>query len=351
MDAAGSGIDLARAYWSEIVGPLLDQAVPRMPRAAARIGSGSDVLGLDDQMSRDHDWGLRLQLFVAEESVEHTVKLLLARLPDSYLGHPTRLTFTGQSEPLLAIDVMTVGHFARTVLGFNPSRDTTITDWLSVTGQAALEITTGEVFEDTSGELRLLRDYLRWYPDDLWYYLIACDWQRLDEELPLMQRAGQRSDDLGSRVIAARLVDTTMHLGSLLSRRWPPYSKWRGTLFNELPLPSLVSSHLAAVMSSTNWRTRAQHLAEALEMLADQQRGADLPTTAPACVPFWDRPFVRINPAMAPRLLEPIRDPSIRRLPPGLGSIEQRSDNVNLLVDASARRCFVGSGTDGQQPV
>lgn len=61
------GLALARAYWGQMVRPLLDEAVPHIPRAAARIGSGSDVLGLDDEMSRDHDWGLRLQLIVPGE--------------------------------------------------------------------------------------------------------------------------------------------------------------------------------------------------------------------------------------------------------------------------------------------
>jgi hypothetical protein len=66
MHTPGSenGIGLACAYWSQVVRPVLDEHRPPVPRAASRIGNGSDVLGLDDQMSCDHDWGLRLQIFV-----------------------------------------------------------------------------------------------------------------------------------------------------------------------------------------------------------------------------------------------------------------------------------------------
>ncbi|WP_291526068.1 hypothetical protein [Branchiibius sp. NY16-3462-2] len=45
---------------------------------------------------------------------------------------------------------------------------------------------------------------------------------------------------------------------------------------------------------------------------------------------------------MVPGLIDSVGDPSVHRLPPGLGSIEQRTDNVDLLVNAEARRYVVG---------
>ena len=39
-----------------------------------------------------------------------------------------------------------------------------------------------------------------------------------------------------------------------------------------------------------------------------------------------------------PRLLDSIRNSDVRALPPGLGSVEQRSDNVDLLTSARHRR-------------
>ena len=62
--ARDSGVDIARTYYFEVVRPLLALRFPGMPHAAGRLGGGSDVLGLDDETSRDHDWGLRLNLFV-----------------------------------------------------------------------------------------------------------------------------------------------------------------------------------------------------------------------------------------------------------------------------------------------
>lgn len=54
-DAESNGIALAREYAAEVVEPLLTQELPGLRLATARLGSGSDVLGLDDSTSRDHD--------------------------------------------------------------------------------------------------------------------------------------------------------------------------------------------------------------------------------------------------------------------------------------------------------
>jgi hypothetical protein len=64
-----TGLELARLYADKVVVPLLAAHHPGLPSAIGRLGSGSDVLGFDDAMSRDHDWGLRLSLFVPADAV------------------------------------------------------------------------------------------------------------------------------------------------------------------------------------------------------------------------------------------------------------------------------------------
>ena len=347
-----TGLALARAFWADVVGPLLDRAAPSVPRAVARLGSGSDVLGLDDEMSRDHDWGLRLQVMVPADHQARVLAALEEHLPQTYAGLPTRLTFTGQSAAVLTVDVLSVEDLIDSRLGFDPRAAASAADWLSLTGQAVLEVTAGEVFEDGDGQLTALREALAWYPDDIWHYVVECAWQRLDQELPLMQRAGHRGDDLGSRVIAARLVDVAVHLGFLLCRRWAPYSKWRGTLFRDLPLPARTTTDLAEVLRAGDWRARGEHLASALEALAGQQRDVGLPASFPACIPFWDRPYLQVNPELLDirgrvRRGSQDEDPGpgtagANALPAGLGSIEQRTDNVDLLVVTGRRRAVVG---------
>lgn len=154
-----------------------------------------------------------------------------------------------------------------------------------------------------------------------------------------MSRAGDRGDELGSRVIAARLVEVAMHLGFMLERRWPPYAKWRGTAFGQLPLVSQAGSELSAVVQAATWRERQSHLARALDVLASIQARVGLPSSSSATSAFWDRPYLHISENLIDVVLDSISDESVRELPRGLGSIEQRTSNVDLLVAPHHRRC------------
>jgi len=338
LPSGTDGRALARRYYSEVVGPLILARWPRLPHAAGRLGSGSDVLGLDDGVSRDHDWGLRLTLFVDADMRDSVEKLLFDDLPGTFDGFPTRFAFTGQSESVLAVDVGTVSDFTRSRLGLDPREGMEPFDWLTVTGQAVLEVVAGPVFHDSAGEITEIRKRLEWYPDDVWRYVIASDWARLAEEMPLMSRAGDRGDDLGSRVIAARLVDLAMHLGFMLERQWPPYSKWRGLMFARLPRMDAVLPAFTATLQAGTWRERQASLAMALDEILNMQRAVGFPTRPAATVPFWDRPYLHPDEQIIDDLLSTVTNPSLRGLHRLRGSIEQQTDNVGLLVDPTAHR-------------
>ena len=112
-------------------------------------------------------------------------------------------------------------------------RPTTV-EWLLLPQQVLLEVVAGAVFHDDTGELTALRRELDWYPDDLWLWLIACQWQRISQEESFVGRTAQVGDELGSGIIAARLAHDVMRLCFLLERQYAPYSKWFGTAFSKL---------------------------------------------------------------------------------------------------------------------
>lgn len=337
-----TGIELARRFYAEAVAPSLPAG---LPHAAARLGSGSDVLGLDDATSRDHDWGLRLTLLVPQGAVAQVDALLERTLPESFAGSPVRFGTTWHPEARHQVEVSTVAGFGLSRLGLDPTRELESADWLSLTGQSVLEVVGGPVFADTDGTLTRVRERLAWYPDDVWRYAVATDWVRLGQELPFLGRAGERGDDLGSRVIAARLARVVMHLGFLLERSWPPYSKWFGTMFARLPRAGTAAPDLTRALAAADWREREAALALAIERTHGLQREVGLPTADAVIEPFWGRPFRGLGPV--PELVrDSIRDDSVRALPHGIGSVEQWVDNVDVLVDPTRRRAVTAAWRD-----
>ncbi|WP_374969190.1 DUF4037 domain-containing protein [Terrabacter sp. BE26] len=335
---APSGTELSRSYFERVVRPVVEAACPRMPYAAARLGSGSEVLGLDDARSRDHDWGLRLELLVPADRVEVVDAHLVDRLPETFAGHPVRFPTTWDPVVRHRVQVSTARDLSISRLGVDATRDLGVGEWLSLTGQAVLEVTAGPVFIDLGGELDGIRRRLEWYPDDLWRHVVATDWARLAQELPFVGRTGERGDDLGSRVVAARLAGIAMHLGHVLERRWPPYAKWLGTSFARLPRAGAATVPLQAAVAASAWAEREARLVEALRLLSRLQREAGLPTVDDPVEPFWDRPFQGVREGAVAVVADSVRDPAVRALPRGIGSAEQWSDNVDVLVRPALRR-------------
>ena len=87
------GLELSRRFYSDIVRPIIAQAFPSLRYAAGLIGSGSEVLGFDTEMSTDHSWGPNVHLFLQDEDVQVTgsiYEVLNQRLPTTFLGYPVR---------------------------------------------------------------------------------------------------------------------------------------------------------------------------------------------------------------------------------------------------------------------
>jgi hypothetical protein len=335
-----TGGSLARQFHADVVAPLLARAMPGLRYAAGRLGSGSDVLGIDDAMSRDHDWGCRLTLLVdapASDALPKIRELLERELPESYQGYPVRFPVTWDRSLSHKVEVDTVAGFATSRLGVDPTAELTVLDWLILTGQSVLEVIAGPVFWDQTTGLGPVRAALRWYPPDIERHVLAAGWQLLSQEMPMVGRTAERGDELGSRLLSARLADDLVWLAFALSRRWAPYAKWRGTAFQALDISANLVGPLAAATTGPDWRVREAGLAEACEVLLSAQRALGLPAPASAVIPFWDRPYRTVSDAVQEALLAGITDPRVISLPPSIGSIEQWVSSVDVLAHPARR--------------
>jgi hypothetical protein len=337
------GLELSRRLYVDGVAPVLAASFPTLRHTAALIGTGSDVLGYDTTRSTDHDWGPRLQLFLnAEDSRQlgpDLRRLLSERLPKTILGYPTNLirAENGTTRHMNATDgpvshgvevTDLVDWFAGN-LGFDPRGTIETLDWLATPTQVLASVTAGAVFHDDIGELTRARNQLAWYPRDVWRYVLACQWQRIAEEESFVGRCGEVGDELGSAVVAARLVRDVVRLRLLQHRRYPPYSKWLGTAFSRLPDAAYLVPQLAHAMSAITSSEREEALASTYEHAARAQNQLELaPFVDPTTRPFHTRPFRVLH---AERFAEAVRmsiaDPAIRELPL-VGTVDQWVDNT-----------------------
>ena len=240
------------------------------------------------------------------------------------------------------MDVDTVGRFLMAHLGFDPRGGLSAFDWLATPTQAFAEVTGGEVFADPRGELASVRTALAWYPDDLWRYVLACQWHRIGQEEPFVGRAGEVGGELGSTVIAARLVRDTMRLHMLYERRWPPYSKWLGSAF-AANTSAEVLQWVGAAVAAPGWPARERNLVSAWSALGDHHNGLGLTDpidTMPRT--FFDRPFqVIAADRFAKALRASISDPAVESLP-AVGAVDQFVDSTDALSPPVARALMRG---------
>jgi Domain of unknown function (DUF4037) len=230
-------------------------------------------------------------------------------------------------------------------LGWNlDERELTVVDWLLIPQTRLLGITQGAVFADPDGDLAHLRRRLAWFPDSVWWWLLACQWQRLSQEEPFVQRTAEVGDQLGSAVLTGRLVLDCMRLALLIGRRYAPYSKWLGTAFAGLPDPDGLGSSLAKAMAADTLMAREEALGRAYQLLGERFNDLSLDTHLDTSLrPFHDRPALVLGAdRFVAASLGRVDDPVLTRLPP-VGAVDQLLDCTDVLANAaltSRMRCY-----------
>jgi hypothetical protein len=327
------GLELARGFYADVVGPLLGG----VRHSAARLGEGSDVLGFDTPRSTDHGWGPRLQVFVEAADVAATVTVIDRGLPDTYRGWP--VWFGWDDVPVSHhVEIDTIDGWLDRRLALPCPEAMGVIDWLATPQQLLLEAISGEVFHDGLDELRRVRDGLAWYPDQVWRWLLACQWQRIGQEEAFVGRTAEVGDELGSRLIVGRLARDLMRLCFLIERRYAPYSKWLGSAFGKLAAAGEVRPALERAVEAGNVAAREVAMTEAYEAVARRHNALELVDPVEASVrPFHGRPYLVIG---ASRFVEAclagVDDPILRSLPL-VGGIDQLADSTDMATPAAAR--------------
>jgi len=348
------GLELNRMFYAEAVRPILDAKFPALPHSAALIGYGSDVLGYDSLRSTDHEWGPRLLLFIRDEDHAALAKpvsnALSESLPTTFRRYSTSFTEPDENGVRVAeqaspgnvrhhIDIFTPGGFLRMMIGIEPDRTPSATEWLLFSEQKLLEITSGAVYHDGLGQLRRVRETLAYYPREVWLYVLSAQWLWIAQEVHFMSRCGEAGDDLGSRLVAARLVRALMRLCFLMERKYAPYIKWLATAFARLTCGAELSAIFARAMFANSWQERERHMCSAYERIAQMHNSLGITQPLAGTLErFHGRPYLVLNAGrFAKAIGDAIQDEelkAVRAAAGPIGSVNQFVDNTNVLTRA-----------------
>ena len=282
------GLDLSESFFNECALPLLNNFYPDMRYSAGLIGWGSDVLGYDDPVSTDHNWGPRFYLFLREEDKNKKKALydmFVENLPYEHRGYSVNFVSgdgvnhmdkisEGNVKPL--IDIHTVDEYlAGWYLGTSDLSNLTDLDWLTLSEHRLLGITSGRIFKDDLG-LKDRLELLRFYPENVKLYLIASNWSIIAEEQAFVKRCADVGDNIGSALVCGRIADRFMRLAFLYCKKYAPYSKWFGKAFSELPVSDELKDALLKAVTASNIETRENEIVRAQKLTVDLHNEAGI---------------------------------------------------------------------------
>jgi len=328
------GEELCRKFYEECVHTILSEHYPALNYSAGLLGYGSEVLGFDTLMSRDHDWGPRMQLFLTAEDAkqvgEEINELLSRELPYEFYGYSTHFGPPNESDngtrKLEDISAGFVSHriivtsleaYLKDYFPVNVMGEISEVDWLVIPQQKLRSIVDGAVFYDGLNILKTIQEKLRWYPESVWIYLMTSAWSRIGQEEHLMGRCGTVEDEVGSYLLGASLSQVLMQLAFLMEKIYAPYPKWFGTAFRELKLAADLYPVFEEVRTARTWQERQGGLVKAYLVLIRQMNSMKMiESVDEEVVDFFGRPFKVIHAGkIAESLRKLLRDTPLVNMP------------------------------------
>ncbi len=260
------GLELSRRFYFECGAPALKARFPEvMSRAAAGLsGQGSECLGLDDEISRDHDFGPGFCIWLSDEDYDRYGEELQAayrELPREFLGF-TRLD---SGKGAQRTGVMRTSDFYRYYIGC-PGAPETAMKWVRIQEHFLATCTSGEVFEDGLGEFTAVRRaLLPCYPEDIRK-------KKLAARAASMAQSGQynyyrlmkRGDVFGARLSLGEFLNAALSMMYLLNFRYEPFYKWQFAGAGELVAMADALPYLKDIAAASTMRD-AERIASDIE--------------------------------------------------------------------------------------
>lgn len=262
----GGGVEVARRFWLNWGRPWLSERYPALlDRIGVGLFSGSEVLGADDALSRDHGWGPRLEIFrggddgiPANDALEGALR---AAAPSTWEGIGGGYAFA----PAIQVHD-TAAYFGRSFPAKQlPARPS---DWVSSPEMLpGLEshlhfLRHGVVFHDPAGLLREVRQALHVYPEAIWLLRMAqlCFEVAHYGQYNFNWRLVERKDPVAATMAVGAFQQAVMALAVVMDRDYAPYWKWLRHVFRGRAVAARLDGDLVALATELDYGARAARI-------------------------------------------------------------------------------------------
>ncbi len=227
-----------RRFYDDHVAPMIRESfLGYEERIAVGIaGEGSDCFGYDDVISRDHDFGTGVCLWLTDKDMEEFGKRLAAAY-DDLVAAKERSFYTERLRQRRG--VMTIHDFYSNILRIDCDvTGCTITEdeWLRLDQSCLATAVNGEIFRDDTGIFTRFRDLLiGYYPERVWRIRIAEKMHEYSANLQVnYARCMTRGDTVAAETCRIQGMMAAMELFFLLRRKYMPFYKWAYKALTEL---------------------------------------------------------------------------------------------------------------------
>ncbi len=265
------GLDIAREYYLTHGKPMLERefadVLDRI--AVGLVGEGSECLGYDDELSRDHDFDAGFCLWITEEDERafgFRLERAYARLPKEFMGlRRVPLSPVGGNRH----GVITIERFYTRHLGA-PSAPDSVERWLYTPTASLAAASNGDVFCDELGVFSAVREVLlAGYPEDIRR-------KKLAAHTVFMAQAGQynyarclaRGEHGAAQLAVFEFVKHAISAIYLLNNRYEPFYKWAYRGMRELPILGSIGDALQGLTELDNNPANAAVKQEVIEDIA-----------------------------------------------------------------------------------
>ena len=237
--------------------------------AVGLVGEGSECFGFDDEISRDHDFGLGFCMWLNQMDYQAIGPQLQNAYQDLILKEGIRYAAEVFGDSIAnynpRIDqrrgVMEIASFYGSILKMRPDLELILDKhyWLYSEEKWIATAVNGEVFRDDEGTFTKVRqDILNYYPEKIYLFKLA-------EQLHLFSHGGQsnysrmmaRKDTVTASLCINQTVHAAMTIAYMLAKKYAPYYKWMRKGLDGLgilpELPGLLEKLISLPVQTGAW--------------------------------------------------------------------------------------------------